>query len=272
MPAPKQLPIGQRVLSFPAGTVNSLVDKYYRDLALEMRREQAGMTSVSNRPWLVGQILNSTEEQVEPGEILGYSEPVQSLDDPPDGDPSQVHDAPVLKGIIAAVPEHRSQFAIAIDYIPPDTIGPCVIGGLTWVAVSWSDEAHDRIKVEEGEYLLISATSGIKPIWHAPIPDSDDLPALVWALINLGGGGGATGEINFSRARTATGFSAAVGWSVADAGAGQADILDDDGSIIDTVDCLNNYFNSLLSNHPGWVFSDGTNKWFVNIGCAPGTS
>jgi hypothetical protein len=184
---PQVLPIGETVLSFPAGTINALVDQFYRDRAAEKAGSKDGRSSAGNRPWLIVQIKNSTDEQIEPGEVLGYSEPMLTLDDPPDGDPAQIHDAPMLDGVLATTAAHANQFAVVIDYIPVDGVGPAVVGGLAWVAVNWTDAAHDHIKVDDGEYMLTSSADGIKPIWHGDIPD--ELPALVSAIVNLSGSG-----------------------------------------------------------------------------------
>lgn len=191
---PLKLPIGQKVKSFPAGTINALIDKYNRDIAQELRNKNGNPSAAGNRPWLVAQIHNSTSETVEPGEILGYAEPAVSLTD----DPFQVLDPPNLSGVLAAVPTHSNQFAVAVEFIEPGGVGPAVVMGFVWVLVNWTDAAHDHIRVAEGEYLLISDTTGIKPITIGPIPGS--LPALVSCLILIGGGtgGGATVDIKFA--------------------------------------------------------------------------
>jgi hypothetical protein len=180
--APQKVPIGQPVGQFPGGTINALVEDYYRRLA-----EGGGTGSGEIKgavPFLPVEVHNTTDETVEPGEILGYDESVASLET--SGDPSQVHAPVTLKGILAVVPDHSSRFVVALDYIGDDAVGPCAFMGLIWVAVNWTDAEHDHIEVADGEYLLQSSTSGIEPVLIGPMPD--EFPGLVYCLILLGGG------------------------------------------------------------------------------------
>lgn len=193
---PQPLKIGVPFVEFPAGGYNALVADYKARRANTPPQTARGPTAR-----VLVLCHNSTSTNLEPGEILGFSEPIFSLDDRGD----QVYSAPNVKGITPAVPTHSSQFVVATQYIQGTgdvsggAIGPAVLVGLAWAKVNWTDEAHTRVKVAEGETKLQSSASGITPIWHEEIPDPEYLPAELWALILLGGGGGGGGSARWGR-------------------------------------------------------------------------
>lgn len=144
---------------------------------------------------MVVRVHNTLSADIEFGEILGFSEPAIS----PSEYTNETGAIPSVKGISPLTPLHSNQFVVALngirgtDALAGGAIGPAVLMGLAWVKVNWTDESHTHVKVEEGETKLQSSTSGIKPIYYGEIPE--ELPADVWALINLGGGGGSSAKV-----------------------------------------------------------------------------
>ncbi len=194
---PKPVTIGQPFTEFPGESFNALVAGHLAKKAEQTKSNDAR----GNTPRLVVSCNNSTSTTVEPGWIMGFSAPVFTTEAAPDGDPQQVYSAPMVKGITPAVPEHSSQFVVALDYIrgtsdvTAGAVGPACLMGLAWVKVNFTLHAHDHVIVAEGETQLQSSTSGITPVWIGTIPDDGDLPADVWALILIGGGTGGGGTV-----------------------------------------------------------------------------
>lgn len=223
MAFPQKVRIGSAVNEFPGASWNAIIDKLN---ALESRRsggpQQRGSAPFAQCPRLVVRVHNTLSTTLQPGHILGFSEPIISPDDAENGP----YGIPGVKGITPATPEHDSQFVVLLDGIRGTTdspsgtagaIGPAVLMGLAWVKVNFTDDAHTKVAVVEGETQLQSAASGITPVWIAEIPEPEELPADVWALIQMGGGGGSsTGS--FRRACVAVRVGAATssitdGWS-----------------------------------------------------------
>jgi hypothetical protein len=89
-----------------------------------------------------------------------------------------------------------SQIAILQGAVAENDSKPAAISGYTQVQVEWTDEAHTLVDVKSGDNTkLKSSTSGIKPVWHEEIPDAEYLPATLWAMVNLGGGGGSSANV-----------------------------------------------------------------------------
>ncbi len=201
------------------------------------------ITAIGKRPYLTVQLHNSTSDILEPGHILGYNEPAVSFVEriTVGDDEDQIINGLVLKGITPAVPEHSSQFAVALDYIrgtddsgdgEPGAVGDAAFQGLVPVLVNWTDDAHGKVIVTEGETLLQSSASGITPVWHEEIPDPEYLPMELWALVLLGASTGtSSGPGIFGKAPD--GISARVGTI---AGTGTLNIwdIDDSGNLTDT--------------------------------------
>lgn len=74
------------------------------------------------------------------------------------------------------------------------------------------------------------------------------------------------------RIKSTTAIDARTDWPLINAGTGFAAYLNDDGTFSDAFPIKNHYFDEMPINHPGWDFFDGTNHWFINIGCTPGSS
>lgn len=103
-------------------------------------------------------------------------EPIAFNGATPDAD-TDVDEIAILQGPIGAGPGGR---------------GRGVISGYTYVHVNWTDEAHTHCRPKDGDNTqLESAASGIKIVAHEEIPDPEYLPARLWALVKLGGGGSA---------------------------------------------------------------------------------
>lgn len=69
-------------------------------------------------------------------------------------------------------------------------IGRGVLLGPSFVEIEWTDETHEFAAVKSGDNTqLKSASSGIQILWHEEIPAAEDLPATLWAIVLLGGGG-----------------------------------------------------------------------------------
>lgn len=191
MAFPGKVRIGSPFTGFPAASFNALVDGHDAQKAHKTQQTNPRFGPFTQNPRLVVRVLNSVSSDIGPGEILGFSEPLVTLS----SDADQVYGIPAVKGITPAVPEHSNQFVVAAGWNQGTTstgttgaIGPAVLMGLAWCKVNWTDNAHDKVAVAEGETKLQSSASGITPIYHGTIPG--ELPADVWALVLLGGGGG----------------------------------------------------------------------------------
>lgn len=198
MAFPGKVRIGSPFTGFPAASFNALVDGHDAQKAQKTQQTNPRFGPFTQNPRLVVRVLNSVSSDIGPGEILGFSEPLVTLS----SDADQVYGIPAVKGITPAVPEHSNQFVVALDGIQGTTstgttgaIGPAVLMGLAWCKVNWTDNAHDKVAVVEGETKLQSSASGITPIYHGTIPG--ELPADVWALVLLGGGGGSGGGLTY---------------------------------------------------------------------------
>lgn len=208
MPDPKKLTIGAPFREFPGDGYNALVDDYLRR---KSEKPNAPPQASGSQPSIAVQCHNSTSTTIEPGEILGFSQPIFLLTE----DANQVYSAPAVKGITPAAPQHSNQFVVATDYIrgtgdvTGGAVGPAVLMGLAWCKVNWTDDTHTKVKVAEGETMLQSGTSGMTPVWHEDIPDPEYLPATLWALVMLGGG--ASAELTASFMIVTTEIPAATG-------------------------------------------------------------
>lgn len=223
MAFPSKVRIGSPFTGFPAASFNALVDGHDAQKAHKTQQTNPRFGPFTQNPRLVVRVLNSLSSDIGPGEILGFSEPLVTLS----SDANQVYGIPAVKGITPAVPEHSNQFVVALDGIQGTTstgttgaIGPAVLMGLAWCKVNWTDDAHDKVVVVEGETQLQSGTSGITPVYHDTIPG--ELPADVWALVLLGGGGGTVTESPTRYGRVVVAIPAATntraaGWAVVEA-------------------------------------------------------
>lgn len=247
MPDPKIVQIGKPFTEFPGESFNALVLRYYADTAKKIRSPTPGDGS---RPFLTALVHNTTSDLIEPGHILGYSEPIATMED----NPFQVYTGAALKGLAPAVPTHSNQFAVAIEAITPDDgVGLAAFMGLIYVKVNWTDEEHTKVKVADGETLLQSDTSGITPVWHEEIPDPGDLPAELWALINLGGGSGSSDSANKFGEATSD-ISAATGDDPVDWGSGMFEPIEWDGSHGAEIEIKNRFRGHVDSGTHFWWF------------------
>lgn len=203
MAFPNKIAIGSPVPQFPAASWNALIDGLNASRGSSKQSAVGGQAPFAQCPRLVVRVHNTLSADIEFGEILGFSEPAIS----PSEYTNETGAIPSVKGISPSTPLHSNQFVVALngirgtDALAGGAIGPAVLMGLAWVKVNWTDDSHTHVKVEEGETKLQSSTSGIKPIWHEEVPDGEYLPAELWALVLLGGGGGASDSITFQKCR-----------------------------------------------------------------------
>lgn len=192
MALPQKVPIGQPFAEFSAGSFNALVDWHWVDKA-RVDRPPSGLAPRGG-PSLKIQVLNDTSQDIGPGEIFGYSEPIFKLED----NPEEMLAVPTVKGIAPDATIHARRFAVALDFIPQNTVGPCAIVGLAPVKVHWTSESHTQGVVESGSHQLQSTDGGLPLLLLQEIPDAEYLPADVWALVLLGGGGGNGGDVTIA--------------------------------------------------------------------------
>lgn len=181
MAFPEPVSLGSPFREFPAASFNAMVaDNAHIKAVLRTLTNPQGR---GRWPYLATQLHNSTDTDLEVGNILGYSEITVALTD----DANQPYNGMTVKGVSPSVPAHSNRFAVALDGISAGAIGAAAFVGLVAVKVNWTDDTHDRVIVEGGETLLQSGTSGIEPVWHEELTG---LPAEKWALLLLGGGSG----------------------------------------------------------------------------------
>lgn len=185
MGVPSKINPGDPFDGIHAASWNAFRDSYF-DVRSLMRRGAPPALDGGSPSYLQVRVVNTTEDTIRPGDILGYTDP-QFTDI--DNDKSIVVSGPVFKGITPSLPEHANQFLVAMEFAKNKQIVRAGFMGIFWVRVNWTDAGHARVKVADGKTVLQSSDSDtdIKPIWKHTIPDS--LPAEIWAIILVGGGG-----------------------------------------------------------------------------------
>lgn len=95
------------------------------------------------------------------------------------------------------------------------------------------------------------------------IPESID-----WEILNTGGG---EATVNLKFCRVTDEITKATGWALDDAGSGEANVLNADGSFsAEQLVITNRYFDRIPINAAIWVLELGEDVFVINSGCALG--
>ena len=150
------------------------------------------------------------------------------------------------------------------DQVRAQVIGVCT------ARVNVTSLAHTHAAAAVSEYRLQSGTSGAAQLLDLPSTTGEhELPVLLGA----GSGGGGMIETDLVFARSSGIINPASDWDFASAGTGVADIIDDDGTVVETVFVKNRYFNGIPDETPLFIqpIGDGNYK-IINAGCQVGLS
>lgn len=260
MSAPKELQIGVELEEFPARSFNELVREWYRQRA----QQASGGGGGNSGGFLPVLARNVTGQDLEYGDCVA----LEGLAVPFADKTIQAYNHPLLKAQKHTSSLHHAILGVALAGIADNGVGSFLITGPAWVRTNYTDEAHHFVKLKENQVsfteLCDSATSGYPILDSEEIPDPEYLPATLWALVLLGGGGSGGGEVNLQFGRVTTQIDPAIGWDEADAGTGSVELSSG------TVEVKNRYFDLVVEDSPVWVFHDGETYWLINAGCTPG--
>lgn len=137
------------------------------------------------------QIINNSGSDLIAFDVLGIEGPYI---DPSSGDEEEILfqcGEPVLSGITPADPDHLGKFAILLEPIASGQIGNARVTGSSqaWVDIQTVGDAYADI-LDADATKLISGSSGMARIlWTATETTGEQ-----WALVQLGGSGGAVAE------------------------------------------------------------------------------
>jgi hypothetical protein len=274
----KRLIIGQRSRHIPAGTINYALESLDRLERLVGHAPGCPQSLTgAESPCLVALAYNTSDTDfVEraPAGVVNGSFTLPEIDTGED-DGEFAKDAVFLMPTVnidtpdAAL--HSGKLCITLEPIKAGKSGLVAILGLICCRVDYTDAAHKCAALKDGDRVYLKSASSGFSIWARGLEDEtgDATLGKQWALVMIGGGAGG-GEVNFKRAKSVSAISAATGWAVDEAGTGDACYVAADGTFGDSFTVKSNYFDELPANHPGWIFSDGTDLWFVNMGCNAG--
>jgi hypothetical protein len=171
-------------LQLPAKTYNAFVDAA-RD---HQQREMSTAANPLRDKDQANIVLVKNESGADRArfDILGVTGPIISRAD----NVATFQDRIALRGV-TPTSAHAGRFVVLVDAIPNGTIGRAYVSGACLARVRMLDEAHTSADVDDGSAAqLVSGESGAASlVWVEPIAERAD-PAIAWALIRFGGGGG----------------------------------------------------------------------------------
>jgi len=168
-------------LRIPAGAYNAFVDA-----AVDLRSRQGRGQAVAG-PLVesvqrgIGVVLvrNDSDELIEPHHALAIT---GVLVEPGEDDQERTfHSRTPLTGDVATEESDTLAFAVALQPIKPNALGPCVLTGVTTARVYITNETDTTCELAADETVLAST-----PMGGIPILWKEDGTGEKWAVIELG--------------------------------------------------------------------------------------
>ena len=168
-------------LRIPAGAYNAFVDAAV-DLRSRQGRGQAvagPLVESAQRGIGVVLVRNDSGELIEPHHALAIT---GVLVEPGEDDQERTfHSRTPLTGDVATEESDTLAFAVALQPIKPNALGPCVLTGVTTARVYITNETDTTCELAADETVLAST-----PMGGIPILWKEDGTGEKWAVIELG--------------------------------------------------------------------------------------
>lgn len=233
MPGPQPITPGEILAGLPSDGWNGFVEAYRRVMQGAGQPNGPGGSSGARR--LTALVKNNT------GAAIDVKFGVVELDGPlfnTDDRETVIHEGIAFKGIEPTTETKAKDVAIYQGPVGDAQSMEAVIIGPTWVRLElpeW-DETYTTAKATDGDCTKLTAGSGSIPVlWHATPEEADPMAdppeeqeTEVWALVMLGGGGGASTLRSFLVVTDAAGASTYTATGITGGTVGKGYLLDED--------------------------------------------